>query len=89
MSRLVAATRRTSSLCALVPPTGSTTFSCKARSSLACIQRHFAHLVQKQRAPLGQFEPAGLVLYRPGKGAFLVAEQFALQQPVGQGGAVD
>ena len=54
------------------------------------LQRHFADFVEKQRAALRRFEQAG-VTAAPGTGecAFLVAEQFGLQQRFGHRAAVD
>ena len=48
-----------------------------------------ADLVQKDAAALGQLEFAGLGLLGPGEGPFFIAEQLALQQGAGDGGAVD
>ena len=51
---------------------------------------HALHLVQEQRALVGQLEQAGTAaLLGAGKGALVIAEQLAFQQRLGQGGAVD
>ena len=52
-------------------------------------QRQFADLVEKQRAAVGMLEHADLGFRRPGERAALVAEQFALEQGVDDGRAVD
>jgi len=60
-----------------------------AQQAHLCGKAHFADLVQKQRAPVGQFKHAGLAaLARPGKGPFFVAEELAFEQMFGQGRAV-
>jgi hypothetical protein len=43
-------------------------------------QRHVADFVEEQGAAVGQFETPGTAGDRTGKGALLVAEQFAFQQ---------
>src|SRR5690348_13940909 len=45
-------------------------------------------LVQKQRALVGQLHPAGLLRYRAGEGAALVAKQFAFKQTTGNGSTI-
>ena len=50
---------------------------------------HLADLVEEERAAVGQLEPADPPGDGAGEGALLVAEQLALDQPRGQGGAVD
>ena len=52
-------------------------------------QRHLADLVQKERAAVRQLELPRLALHGPREGAALVAEQLALQDVGGDGGAVD
>jgi hypothetical protein len=52
------------------------------------LQRNVTHLVQKQRALVGQFQPPYFLTDGPGECALLVPEQFALQQPRGDGSAV-
>ena len=52
-------------------------------------QRHFADFVEEDGAAVGDFEQAALVLVRSGEGAFQVAEEFALQQSLREGSAVD
>ena len=51
--------------------------------------REFADLVQKQRSAFGHFNFAFFLRGGAGEGALFVAEQFALQQGFGNGGAVD
>ena len=51
--------------------------------------RHLADFIEQQRALVAQFELAGLGFVRPGKRSWLVAEQLALQQFAGHGGAID
>ncbi len=50
---------------------------------------HLADLVQQQGAAVGQFELALAGLHRAGEGAALVAEEFGLQQRLGDRRAVD
>ena len=52
-------------------------------------ERHLAHLVQKEGPPVGEFEPAGLRLDRPGERPLLVAEHLGLPQRGGNRGPVD
>ena len=52
-------------------------------------QRHFADFVEKDRALVGHFEQATLVLVGSGERAFYVTEQFAFQQSLGKGSAID
>ena len=52
-------------------------------------QRNLADLVQEQRAPVGQLEQPALLRPRVGEGAFLIAEQLALQQRLRDGRAID
>ena len=80
---------RTSTLTLAVPPTGSTTCSCSARSTLACVfDAHVGNLVEKQRAAIGQLELAAPVRHRPGERALHVSEQLALDQLLGDCGTV-
>ena len=51
-------------------------------------ERHFSDFIEKQRAAVGQFEAARLVLQRAGKRASHVTEEFALEQVVGHGAAI-
>ena len=51
--------------------------------------RHLADLVEKQSAPVGLLKATGGALHGARKRAFLVAEQFALNQSLGQGGCID
>ena len=72
-----------------LPPRRSISRSCRARSSFGLqVERQLAHLVQKERAFVGQLHAADLAGDRAGERALLVPEQFALQQPGGNGGAV-
>ena len=52
-------------------------------------QRRVGDLVEKKRALVGELEAPGLAVVRSGKRALLVAEDFRLEQRVGQRGAVD
>ena len=52
-------------------------------------RRDLAHLVEEQGAPLGRLDPADLPLDRPGEGSSLVAEELALEERLGERGAVD
>ena len=89
-SRLVAAMTRTSTLLGDVPPTRSNSCSCRTRSSLAWVSSgQLADLVEEDRAAVGQLEPAGVPGDRAGERPLLVAEQLALDEPRGQGRAVD
>ncbi len=59
------------------------------RSSRSCAAwRQRRELVEEQGAAVGLLEAAGAGLGRAGEGAGLVAEQFRLDQGLGQGGAV-
>jgi hypothetical protein len=50
--------------------------------------RQGAQFVEEQGAAIGFLEPAGARASRAGEGAGLVAEQFRLDECLGQGGAV-
>ena len=53
-------------------------------------QRHFAYLVKKQRATVGDFEqPGATSASRAGKRPFLIAKQLCFQQRFGNRPAVD
>ena len=52
-------------------------------------QIHFRDFVEQQRAAIGFLEFANAPRHRAGEGAFLVTEQFALEQLLGNGGAID
>ena len=81
---------RTSIEISLVLPTGRTVRSCNTRRQLHLHgQRHFADFVEEDGAAVGDFEQAALVLVGAGEGAFEVAEEFALQQGLRKGSAVD
>ena len=51
--------------------------------------RHVADLIQEERAVVALLELADALHGRAGEGAALVAEQFAFEQLLGNGGAVD
>ena len=53
------------------------------------IQGNIADLVEEECAGGGEFEPAGFVADRAGKGPFDVPKQFTLEQTRGERGAVD
>ena len=52
------------------------------------VEAEIGDLVEEKGAVIGQFEEAVLGLVGPGKGALDVAEEFAFQQGLHQGGAV-
>ena len=52
-------------------------------------RRHVADLVEEERAAVGLLELADAAAVGPGERALLVAEQLALEQRLGDGGAVD
>src|SRR6185295_9809362 len=52
------------------------------------LERNVADLVEKERALVGQLEAARFLCDRPGEGASLMTEQFALQQPQGDRGTI-
>ena len=81
---------RTSILTVFELPTGSNSPSCRTRSSFVCVSSgKLAHLVEEQRAAVGQLESADAPLSRAGERAFHVAEQFAFDQARGDGAAVE
>src|SRR5260370_42407525 len=51
-------------------------------------QRYFAHLIQEHSALIGKFHTADFLRDGSGESAFLMAEEFALQQPGRDGGAI-
>ncbi|MCY1516120.1 hypothetical protein D9M68_507340 [compost metagenome] len=53
------------------------------------VEGHVADFVEEQRAALGLLEAAAAHGLRAGEGAALVAEEFALEQVLGNGGGVD
>ncbi len=53
------------------------------------LEGELGDLVEEDRAPVGDLEPAERALQRAGEGPALVAEQLALDERGGQGGAVD
>src|SRR5262249_60159836 len=52
-------------------------------------ERQIADLVEEERAAVRQLEFAGLAVLRAGEGALLVAEQFRLEQRLGDRRTVD
>ena len=53
------------------------------------LEGHLADLVEEERAAVGQLEAADASVDGAGERALLVAEQLALDESGGQGGAVD
>src|SRR5262245_23600488 len=53
------------------------------------LQRQLAHLVEEEGAALGQLKAAEALRHGAGKGAFLMAEEFAFEQAGGDGGTVE
>jgi hypothetical protein len=51
-------------------------------------ERGVGDLVEKERAAIGELEARQPPAQRPGEGARLVAEELAVEQPLGEGGAV-
>ena len=57
---------------------------------MACsVERHLAHLVEEERAAVRRSKRPGLLLVGAGEGPALVAEQLALDQLLGERGAVE
>ncbi len=52
-------------------------------------QRQFAQLVEEERAVIGKFQQADPPAFGAGEGALFVAEEFALQQALGNRSAID
>src|SRR5208337_653529 len=52
------------------------------------LERNLANLIQEDRSPIGQFKAADALRDGAGKGAALMSEELAFQQPGGDGGAV-
>jgi hypothetical protein len=50
---------------------------------------HLADFVEQQRTAVGRLELADLAVRGAGEGPFFVTEQLALQQRLGEGGAVE
>ena len=89
-SRLVAATTRTSTLIGASPPTRSNSRSCSTRSSLTCIAGGMSPTSSRKSVPpSASSKRPSLLLDRAGERALLVAEQLALEQRLGERGAVD
>src|SRR6266581_2712999 len=86
-SRLVAATTRTSTGMASVPPTGIASRSWSTRSSLTCVAGDISPISSRKNVPR-RAEQALLVAHRPGERAFHVTEQFRLEQALRQRAAV-
>ena len=73
-----------------VPPTRSNRAVLEHAQQLGLhAEGHLADLVEEERPPAGQLEPPLLLPVGAGERAALVAEELALQQLLGQGGAVD
>ena|SRR6516165_1765230 len=53
------------------------------------IMREIADLIQEQGAMISPFYESEFAAHRAGEGAFLIAEQFALNQSGGQGSAIN
>jgi hypothetical protein len=80
---------RTSTLVAGVRPPGRTSPSCSTRRSFAwSVEGHLAHLVEEERAAVGELEEALLVFGGARERALLVPEELALEQVLGHGRAV-
>ena len=81
---------RTSTWIGWLPPTRSKVPDCSTRRILVCVAgRHVADFVEENRAVVALLEFADALQGRAGEGAAFVAEQFAFQQLLGDGGAVD
>jgi hypothetical protein len=52
------------------------------------VERHLAHLVEEERAAVGELEEALLVFGRAREAALLVSEELALEEVLGHGRAV-
>ena len=90
MFRLVAATRRKSTLRALTEPTRQTLRLSSTRRSLAWISGGISPISSRKRVPCRQFDLADFaVLMRAGKRAARIAEQLGLKEILGDGRAVD
>jgi hypothetical protein len=87
---LVAAMMRTSTLMVRCPPDPlEFPLLQNAQQADLHVRLDAADFVQEDGALVGQFETPRLLFDRPGKGPLLVTEQLALDQVVGDGGAVD
>ena len=81
---------RTSTGISSVPPTRRTFLSWRARRSLTWVQGDISPTSSRKRVPpLGQLEHALLVGDGAGEGAADVAEELALEEVLGERGAVD
>ena len=86
----MAATRRTSTLIVLRAAEALELLLLQHAEQLGLqLRRDVADLVEEQRPLVGQLEAADLLADGAGEGALLVAEQLALQQPRGDGRAVE
>ena len=56
---------------------------------LCTATRHVADLIEEKRAAVALLEPADALGDGAGEGAFLMAEEFAFEELLGDGGAVD
>ncbi len=89
-SRFVAESTRTSTFSERAAPSGRSSRSCSTRRSLACSAGERSPISSRKMVPpSASDEHAGAIGARVGEGAALVAEQLALEQRVGDGGAVD
>src|SRR5215470_5042241 len=80
-SRWVAAIKRTSTLWVRLLPSLSNSCSCKTRNN-------FADFVEKERAFVSQFKASRFLRDSSGEGAFLMTEQFTLQESKGNRRAI-
>ena len=53
------------------------------------VRIHLANLIQEDGSAVGRLELADLLVGGPGERPFLVAEQLAFQQALGEGGAIE
>jgi hypothetical protein len=53
------------------------------------VEREVTDFVEEQRPPVSQFKAPEALRERPREGAFFIAEEFAFEQPAGNGGAVE
>ena len=89
-SRLVAQTTRTLTGISWRPPTRSITRFCRKRSSFACSDSGMSPISSRNSVPPSAISILPMrLLHRAGERALLVAEQLALEQLLGNRGAVD
>ena len=89
-SRLVAATMRTSTLSVSLPPTRSNVRSCRTRRSLTCVASGISPISSRKSVPPSACSkrPSRRAT-RAGERALLVAEELALEERLGERGAVE